>query len=45
MIFIETDNFCRAITALMPDEAYAKLQQALVTNPDLGELIQGTGGT
>jgi hypothetical protein len=44
MIFMETDNFYKAITALMPDEAYAMLQQALVDDPDLGELIQGTGG-
>jgi hypothetical protein len=43
-VFIETDNFNKAITALMPDEADAKLQQALVDDPELGELIQGTGG-
>jgi hypothetical protein len=40
----KTDNFNRAITALMPDEAYARLQQALVDDPELGDLIPGTGG-
>jgi RelE toxin of RelE / RelB toxin-antitoxin system len=44
VVFIETGNFNKAITALMPDEAYAKPQQALVDDPELGELIQGTGG-
>jgi hypothetical protein len=44
MVFVDTDNFNKAITALMPDEAHAKLQQALVDDPELGELIQGTGG-
>src|ERR1700733_13335564 len=44
MVFIETDSFNKAITALMPDEAYARLQQALVDDPELGDLIPGTGG-
>lgn len=28
----------------MPDEIYRKLQAALVGNPELGDLIPGTGG-
>jgi hypothetical protein len=44
MVFIETDSFNKAITALMPDEDYARLQQALVDDPELGDLIPGTGG-
>jgi hypothetical protein len=39
MIFIETDSFNKAITVLMPDGAYARLQQALVDEPELGDLI------
>jgi hypothetical protein len=44
MVFIETDSFNKAITTLMQDEAYAKLQQALVDDPEFGDLIPGTGG-
>jgi putative transcriptional regulator len=44
MVFIETDSFNKAITALMPDEDYARLQQACVDDPELGDLIPGTGG-
>jgi mRNA-degrading endonuclease RelE of RelBE toxin-antitoxin system len=44
MVIVEFSNFTKAITALMPDDEYRRLQAALVENPALGELIQGTGG-
>ncbi len=44
MIIIETSVFTRCIQALMSDEEYVKLQEALVARPDLGDLIPGSGG-
>lgn len=42
--FIETSVFTRQITAILDDEEYAELQAALVFRPELGVVIQGTGG-
>lgn len=44
MIIIETDVFTRRIKELMSDDDYRALQEALVHRPDLGAVIQGTGG-
>lgn len=44
MIFIESAVFTRQVRELLPDEAYAQLQEHLVLNPQSGDLIQGTGG-
>lgn len=44
MIIIETSIFTRLITSLMSDDDYRSLQEALVNRPDLGPVIQGTGG-
>lgn len=44
MVIVEFHNFTKAITALMSDDEYRQLQAALVENPALGELLQGTGG-
>jgi hypothetical protein len=44
MIIIETPIFTRLIQELMSDDEYTQLQQALVNRPDLGDLIQGSGG-
>jgi hypothetical protein len=44
MIIIETPIFTRVIKELMSDDEYRKLQEALVGCPDLGDLIQGSGG-
>lgn len=44
MIFIETSIFTRRISELMSDEEYRALQEALVNRPDMGAIIQGTGG-
>ena len=44
MVIIETQIFTKRIKALMGDDEYRTLQEALVTRPTLGDLIQGTGG-
>jgi len=44
MVIVEFPNFTKAVTALMSDDEYRQLQVALVENPALGKLLQGTGG-
>jgi mRNA-degrading endonuclease RelE of RelBE toxin-antitoxin system len=44
MLFIETPIFTKAIEDLMSDEDYVALQEALILNPELGDLIQGSSG-
>ncbi|MBW3563357.1 MAG: type II toxin-antitoxin system RelE/ParE family toxin [Acidobacteria bacterium] len=44
MRFIETSVFTRQITSILDDEEYAELQAALVFRPELGVVIQSTGG-
>ena len=42
--FIETKLFSRLVVEYLSDEQYAKLQEALIANPEAGELIPGSGG-
>ena len=44
MVFVEFPNFTKQVTGLLDDEDYRRLQAALIANPDLGDLIRGTGG-
>ena len=44
MLFIETPAFTRQITALLSDDEYGQLQQALIAHPESGVLIRDTGG-
>jgi hypothetical protein len=44
VIIIETRIFTQRITGLMSDDDYRSLQEALVNRPDMGTVIQGTGG-
>lgn len=44
MEFIETPTFTRAVMALLSDEEYQELQDALVESPERGDLIRGGGG-
>lgn len=44
LMFKETANFTRAISRLMSDGDYSRLQWALVQMPDLGTIIVGSGG-
>lgn len=42
--FIETRLFSRLVNEYLSDDEYSQLQFALVKNPQLGVVIQGTGG-
>ena len=42
--FIETTGFTEAITELLADHAYARLQQRLMENADSGDVMPGCGG-
>ena len=44
MVIIETSIFTDRIKDLMDDDEYRELQEALITRPDMGAIIQGTGG-
>ena len=44
MLFVEFPNFTKRVTELLNDEEYRRLQAALIANPELGDLIRGTGG-
>lgn len=44
MLIIETSIFTRQVQSLLTEEEYRQLQLALVTRPDLGDLIPGSGG-
>ena len=42
--FVETKLFTRLIGDLLGDDEYALLQKALIANPELGDVIPGSGG-
>ncbi len=44
MVIIETSIFTKLIKALMSDDEYKDFQEVLVNRPDMGDLIQGSGG-
>jgi mRNA-degrading endonuclease RelE of RelBE toxin-antitoxin system len=44
MIFLETSIFTRRVTAILSDDEYRELQAALMTRPDAGVVIPGSGG-
>lgn len=44
MEFVETPSFTRHVADYLDDDAYSLLQNALVENPDCGDLMPGTGG-
>jgi hypothetical protein len=44
MIFVESPVFSRQVIELLSDEDYSELQQFLLSQPDAGDVIQGTGG-
>ena len=44
MVFVETPIFTADVQALLSDEDYAGLQRHLVSQPDAGAVIAGTGG-
>ena len=44
MVIVETPTFTKLIKELLSDEDYRALQEALVSRPDAGDLITGSGG-
>ena len=44
MEFTETPLFTRLVKKLLDDDEYRELQEVLIYRPDLGDVIQGTGG-
>ena len=44
MVIVETNVFTKLIKALMSDDEYRELQMALVSRPNLGDLMPGGGG-
>ena len=44
MIFVETTIFTKSIIQLSDDDQYREPQELLIRNPEIGDLIQGSGG-
>jgi mRNA-degrading endonuclease RelE of RelBE toxin-antitoxin system len=44
LTFVETKLFTRLIAEYLADDEYIALQQALLVNPEAGDLIRGSGG-
>lgn len=44
MIFIETPLFTKRLRELLDDDSYAAFQHLLADRPEVGDLIEGTGG-
>ena len=42
--FVETRLFTRLVGEYLSDQEYADLQAALAENPELGDVISGSGG-
>jgi mRNA-degrading endonuclease RelE of RelBE toxin-antitoxin system len=44
LTFVETKLFTKLVEEYLSDEEYGALQQALVANPEAGDVIPGSGG-
>jgi len=44
MVIVETSAFTRQVLKLLSDEQYRELQLRLTEQPDMGDLIKGSGG-
>jgi len=44
LVFLETPLFSRLLGSYLGDESYRELQRALMENPELGDVMPGTGG-
>jgi len=42
--FVETKLFTRLVHEYLSDDEYSKLQQALLSDPEAGAVIRGSGG-
>lgn len=43
-VFVESSDFTDSVVRLLPDDAYAQLQQELMDDPNKGNVIPGCGG-
>ena len=44
LTFVETKLFTRQVREYLTDDEYHDLQKALVTNPETGDIVRGSGG-
>jgi hypothetical protein len=44
LTFIETSLFTKLVQQYLSDDEYVALQQALIANPEAGDVISGSGG-
>jgi mRNA-degrading endonuclease RelE of RelBE toxin-antitoxin system len=44
MVFAETPIFTKLVKQLLTDDEYRQLQEVLLTRPEAGDLISGSGG-
>ena len=44
LTFVETRLFTRLVREYLPDDEYHALQQALIENPEAGDVVRGSGG-
>jgi hypothetical protein len=42
--FIETKLFTRLVSEYLSDDEYGELQRALISNPQAGDVVPGSGG-
>ena len=44
LVFLETPLFTRLLGDYLADESYRELQRTLMDNPEMGDVMPGTGG-
>ncbi len=44
MVFVEAPAFTRRLSDYLDDDEFARMQAALISNPERGDVISGTGG-
>ena len=44
LVFLETPLFTRLLDTYLTDESYRELQRTLMENPEVGDVMPGTGG-
>jgi len=44
LVFFETPQFSRLLPDYLSDESYQELQRILLENPEIGNVMPGTGG-
>lgn len=44
LVFLEAPPFTRGLSDYLTDESYRELQRTLMENPEMGDVVPGTGG-